>query len=380
MRILDFGAQRTAAHQQNKFKSQAQTGGHKKDKFGPNGADQRVWLYPGASKTLDRPFTRLSGRRRVPKLVNANRVPLLRFKKPQSPFVGRIIRDTIDTRERRITLAEQLDKQLPMAVDEDEWDKILFDQFGLEDDQPWSYEVRVAIKENGTLQAAATQKRIDLAAKMHSIVQQEKALATEEKLRIRDEKHQRRKANRLARRVQSMPVAEEGITMDSVGIASTQVKTLEEDPEEAIPSGTVTEGIVPEFIVRDKEKFHTKEDIARIRAANAMSRTEDEIASIKAARARRKEETAKGKAEKVKRKIESIEYWQEKLGNGSNDTANAPDRLPPPDLPTRKQPYAFVLEGLRSRASKAPLLQRRSDYRNGDQLEYLDHNEQAKIQ
>lgn len=359
MRILDLGAQRTAVHRSNEFKFQAQTKGHKKDNFGPHGANQRVWLLPGVSKTLDRPFTGLSGRRRVPKLVNANRVPLLRLKKPQSPFVSRIIRDTIDIRERRITLADQLDQQLSMAMDEDEWDKILFDQFGLEDDDPWSYELRIAIKENGTLQAAATQKRTHLAARMHLIVQREEALATEEKLRIRDEKHKLRKANRLSRRVQAMPVAGEGTTLDGGECLSKGVKSREEDPEEANPSETVAEGIVPEFVVRDKEKFQTKEEIAGIQAANAVSRTGDEIASIKAARARRKEEVAKGKAEKVKRKRESIQYWQQKLGNNSNDTTIAPDRVPPPDLRTRKKPYTFVLEGLHSEASNAPPVQRR---------------------
>jgi len=380
---LNYGAQRFAAHQQNESNVEAQAEGHKKDTLGPNGANQRVWPYPGASKTLGRPFTSLSGRRRVPKIVNANRVPLLRLKKPQSPFVSRIIRDTIDTRERRITLANQLDEQLPMAMDEDEWDKILFDQFGLEDDLSWSHELRLAIEKNGTLQTAATQKRIDLAARVHSIVQQEKALANEEALRIRDEKHKRRKTNRLARRGQAMPVAEHDMTLDSTESASQEVDPHDKDSEKKNPGETVAGKIIPDSIVRDKERFQTKEEIAGIRAANAMTRTEDEIASIKAARARRKEAAAKEKAGKVKRRAESIQYWQEKLGKHSNDTANAPDWLIPPDLPTRKNPYTFVLERSSSGASEEPLLRRKpqeSDSLSGHPSESSAHKEQAKIQ
>jgi len=319
----------------------------------------------------------------VPKIVNANRVPLLRLKKPQSPFVSRIIRDTIDTRERRITLANQLDEQLPMAMDEDEWDKILFDQFGLEDDLSWSHELRLAIEKNGTLQTAATQKRIDLAARVHSIVQQEKALANEEALRIRDEKHKRRKTNRLARRGQTMPVAEHDMTLDSTESASQEVDPHDKDSEKKNPGETVAGKIIPDSIVRDKERFQTKEEMAGIRAANAMTRTEDEIASTKAARARRKEAAAKEKAGKVKRRAESIQYWQEKLGKHSNDTANAPDWLIPPDLPTRKNPYTFVLERSSSGASEEPLLRRKpqeSDSLSGHPPESSALKEQAKIQ
>jgi len=383
MRILKFGAERFAAHRQNEFNVQAQAKGRKKDNLGPNGVNQRVWPYPGASKTLDRPFTSLSGRRRVPKIVNANRVPLLRLKKPQSPFVSRIIRDTIDTRERRITLANQLDEQLPLAMDEDDWDKILFDQFGLEDDLSWSHELRLAIEKNGTLQTAATQKRIDLAARMHSIVQQEKALAIEEVRRVRDEKHERRKANRLARRGQAMPVTEHDMTLDSPESASQEVKPHEKDPDEKGPIETVAEETIPKFSMRDREKFRTKEEIAGIRAANAMTRTEDEIASIKAARARRKEAAAKEKAGKVKKRAESIQYWQEKLGKHSNDTTNAPDWRTPPDLPTRKKPYTFVLERSSSGASEEPLLRRKpqeSDSLSGHPPESSALKEQAKIQ
>jgi hypothetical protein len=381
MRILELGSQRIAAHQQNQSTVQASNGG-RKYKLGPEGVNQRVWPYPNASKTLDRPFASLSGRRRVPKLVNANRVPILRLKKPQSPFMSRIIRDTIDTRERRIIRADHLDEQLVVTTDEDTWDSVLFDQFGLEEDHPWSYETRLAIKEIATLQVAATQKRTEFAARMHFIVQQERALAVEETKRIRDGKHKRRKANRLARRGEAKPVIEQDMTLDSAGTTSEDFKLLGKDLEEAIPSQFVPQGMPPQemvpgdilpqepipavpgisspdVIVRDNEKFKTKEEIARIRAANALSKTEDGLTSIKAARAKRKEAAAQQKAEKIKRKMESIEYWKQKLGNQPCNTAEAPVRLSPPDLHTRRKPYTVVLDKLRSEATKEITLQQK---------------------
>lgn len=397
MRVLELGAQRFAAYQQNQSTIQGSTEG-RKYKLGPEGVNQRVWPYPDATKTLDRPFAGLSGRRRIPKLVNANRVPLLRLKKPQSPFMSRIIRDTIDTRERRITRVDHLDEQLVVTMDEDTWDSILIDQFGLEEDQQWSYETRLAIKEIATLQAAATQKRTELAARMHSIVQQERALAVEETKRIQDGKHKRRKANRLARRGEAKPVIEQDMTLDRAGSASEDFKLLGKDLEEAIPIQSVPQAMAPQamapqdivpqnivsgekvpglnspdVVVRDNGRFQTKEEIARIRAANALPSTEEGLASIKAARAKRKEAAAHQKAEKIKRKMESIEYWKQKLGSQPNNTVEPPVRLSPPDLHTQRKPYTVVRDELHSEATKAPPLQRKphkSNLHNGDPVEY----------
>lgn len=40
-----------------------------------------------------------------------------------------------------------------------------------------------------------------------------------------------------------------------------------------------------------------------------MSRIEENITGIMAARARREEEKAKEKAEKIRRKVERVQYW-----------------------------------------------------------------------
>lgn len=60
--------------------------------------------YPDAPKVLDirpLPKEKLSGRRVVPTLTAAQWVPFLRFKKPQSRFLGRVLRDKIMQKNKR---------------------------------------------------------------------------------------------------------------------------------------------------------------------------------------------------------------------------------------------------------------------------------------
>lgn len=369
MRILDVGAQRFAICQQdqNVNKGREQTGPKRPPKSGSNGARQRVWPYPGATKTLDRPFPTISGRRRVPKLVNANRVPFLRLKKPQSPFLSRIIRDTVATREKRITLGNQLSEQLPVAIDEDKWDQILSGHFGLEEESQWSYELRLAIRENASLQAAATQKRTDIAAKMFSIMQQEKALALEEKLSLRDEMEKRKKARRLERRGLATPVTEDSINQSKTATVGADSRIGEK--EETISEDPLPAETAPEPIVRDKERFQTKQELENIRAASAAIRSEEEVAEIKAARAKRKEEKAEIKAAKAQRKTQSIEFWQQKLGRQPTYNAVTPAWSSSSDVPGRETPHADVLDGLDARLKRSSDRRTRSlDIRSRDPI------------
>lgn len=244
---------------------------------------------------MDRPYLALSGRRHVPTLVNANRVPFLRLKKPQSPYISRIIRNIIETRERRLALAERLIDQISITQTEDEWDAILFTEFGLEDNASgcsWSHEVQLALDENRQLQTKAVQRRVDIAARMHSIVEQEKQLAVEEHRNIQKEKRKRILIRRIARRAETIPVAEHDRTTKSIGTT----------PKEAAST-----------TVYDMKNFKPGEELKNTRTENTRFRTDEEIAEIKAARVRRKEEKANAKAQKAKRKAENVRLWQTRL-------------------------------------------------------------------
>ena len=164
----------------------------------------RATPYPGAARVLDRPFHNLSGRRHVPFLVNANRVAFLRINKPQPIILNRIIRNTVKTRNHRLVHYARLAKELPLAQEEDRWDRHLHKHTGLDLEdpsvRPWQHEVKRAFDENHKVQVEAIQKRADISAKLYAISEQEKVLADEEKRRIRDGKHKVRKARRLARK------------------------------------------------------------------------------------------------------------------------------------------------------------------------------------
>ena len=189
--------------------------------------------YPGAARTLDRPYQNLSGRRHVPTLVNANRVPFLRIKKPQPRFLSRIIRNIVRTRNHRILAGNRLANELPFAQDEEEWDRILYEFADLEPknllEPRWQHEIKLAVDDNHQHQVAAIQKRADVSAKMHAIVEKEKVLAREENLRRRDEKHKAYKARRLARKGLGDSDTQQGLDSQMEKSAILDAPTMTED-------------------------------------------------------------------------------------------------------------------------------------------------------
>lgn len=293
--------------------------------------------YPGATPVLARPFQDLSGRRHVPVLINANRVPFLRLKKPQPPFLSRIIRDTVRTRELRITRAERLSSEIPIAEDEDQWDKTLYEHFALPyrdpQEKPWEREVKQAFDNNHKLQVEAIQKRADTAAEMYAIVQQEKALAQEEKIRKRDEKHKATKARRLARQGLTESEIQERLypriadTISRDGRAKAQ-EMPKQDPEDTRQPN------VEQIGLERADTYKTLDVIKRLREASLQPKTDEEIARIKEARSLRKEEDAVRKAEKMKRKQEKIALRQEKLKDHAGHSADEQAHLKSESLST----------------------------------------------
>ncbi|KAK4695390.1 hypothetical protein P7C71_g2350, partial [Lecanoromycetidae sp. Uapishka_2] len=265
----------------------------------------RVAPYPGASKVLDRPFQNLSGRRHVPVLVNANRVPILRLKKPQSPFLSRVIRDQVNTREARILLGNKLAGEIPIARGEDTWDHIVARTFGLDKDtgeEPWTQAIECALHELHEKQDAAIRKRKATAERMHQIVEQEKALAEKEKLAIRDKKHEAKKVRRLARKADDSP-AERAPT--AIEDNSGPEKTIY-PPAQDLTSSSKRAAVEKTRPIEMKERYIRSRD-------STVAWTDHELVEIKAARTKRKELKALAKVAKVKKKEENVKYWAEKL-------------------------------------------------------------------
>ena len=150
-----------------------------------------------APKVLSRPFPVISGRRHVPTLVNATGIPFLRFKKPQSPFLSRIIRNKIRKRERLFNILYELQHSLKMAQEEDRWDKILREKCGVGDtkgkrmtvvERSWAAVTRDALYETSRKLRAEHSRNALIASKMHEIIVKETALAMEERLATKGRK------------------------------------------------------------------------------------------------------------------------------------------------------------------------------------------------
>ncbi|KAL8938582.1 MAG: hypothetical protein Q9211_003149, partial [Gyalolechia sp. 1 TL-2023] len=126
-----------------------------------------------------------SGRlRRVPTLVNANHIPILRFKKPQPPFLSYIIRKKTDEREKRVDKLQALEKSLLFAEDEDAWDTILRKDHRISNDKgvQWASAVRDSYMNVKRVHQTNTLKRMRIAQRMFDILQEQKKLAEEESL------------------------------------------------------------------------------------------------------------------------------------------------------------------------------------------------------
>ncbi|MCJ1286257.1 hypothetical protein MMC26_005602 [Xylographa opegraphella] len=138
-----------------------------------------VWPRPDTPLVLSRPFQSTSGKRHIPKLVNTNGIPHLRFKKPQSPFLSRVIRDKIRQREKRFDRLQLLKAEIPMARAEDEWDSILKQTCGIDDDSSvlWIRAPVSALQEVRAKIQASHSKNTMLGRQMYKIVEMEKALA-----------------------------------------------------------------------------------------------------------------------------------------------------------------------------------------------------------
>ena len=167
----------------------------------------RVWPLPGANPVLSRPHPGpLSGRRHVPKLVYAGAVPILRFKKPQSPYLSRIISDKINDIQKLHQQVPGLGAQLELARQEDQWDRILGDFCGLDEtteidgtEPSWSLEVERAIEDVNRKIREEKERRSETAKEMYRIVLEETKLAQEEKVQ---RLHEKKQAKRSAKSVE----------------------------------------------------------------------------------------------------------------------------------------------------------------------------------
>ena len=152
------------------------------------------------SSVLDRPYLNISGRRHIPRLKNANRLPILMIGKPQSPTLSGIIRSKTANRLKWMRNSAAAKENKSFCEDEDQWDRLLATDFGEDfrierSEDKWIDAIETGLKSMDAKAAKEVKKSRAVAAKMARIVEEETKLALEEQ-RVEKEEKARRKTER----------------------------------------------------------------------------------------------------------------------------------------------------------------------------------------
>ncbi|KAH0562162.1 hypothetical protein GP486_003136 [Trichoglossum hirsutum] len=142
--------------------------------------------YPGATPVLSRPYRNISGRRHVPILVTCSAgISFLRFKKPQSPYLSRVIRTKIKWRQKMTDLKERLQDEVNHAIGEDRWDEILRRQHHVGQHQrrepTWTACYEKSLEDHTNAMRRFTWRNNRIASRMREIVDRERELAEVER-------------------------------------------------------------------------------------------------------------------------------------------------------------------------------------------------------
>lgn len=175
-----------------------------------------MWPYPGAPKVLDirpLPLEKLSGRRHVPILTHASGIPFLRFKKPQSPFLSRILRNKLAQKQRLFQSIVELDGiQDKVAAWEDQWDTNILLQLRQEGRNKQAWVQQEALEEPGGWRSEVKEARRDVWERINRgsrRVKETTARMMEIVDRERELYEQERAARRHAKQVEKLRKKEE---------------------------------------------------------------------------------------------------------------------------------------------------------------------------
>ena len=147
------------------------------------------------------PLEKLSGKRHVPVLFSANRIPVLRIKKPQPASLSRFIRQRIEQRQEWHDRRHRLTGERHIACCEDEWDSLMSEATGTtlegpmlagEDGEEPDWEdaiIDASADVQEKLNAESAKYKV-MAEKMQAVVDREQALYDQEK----KERRRRKKA------------------------------------------------------------------------------------------------------------------------------------------------------------------------------------------
>lgn len=132
---------------------------------------------PDTPSILNRPQP-VSGKRRIPVLVNARGIPFLRIKKPQPANLSGVIRNKLNKRWACIEVRDKLQIEVLFGKDEDAWDRLTHTQ----DEGSWAEQPKLALDNIYHKIHETDRKTREMAENMWQVVLRERAaLAEEEK-------------------------------------------------------------------------------------------------------------------------------------------------------------------------------------------------------
>ncbi|KAF2401315.1 hypothetical protein EJ06DRAFT_465476, partial [Trichodelitschia bisporula] len=143
-------------------------------------------LPPPEYKFFNRfPRPTVEGIRRVPRMISANQVPFIRWKKPQPRNVSRIIRWEIDNRRKETDRRHNLhDYYISITEHEDKWDSILEREFRIKnsrEERAWCSVPQQQLREVNLASAHKAAEMEERVKKYQAVVDAEAALAEKER-------------------------------------------------------------------------------------------------------------------------------------------------------------------------------------------------------
>ncbi|EPE28965.1 hypothetical protein GLAREA_00123 [Glarea lozoyensis ATCC 20868] len=153
---------------------------------------------PGAPKLLDvvpRPLSEIKGGiRSVPKMVftSRHRTSFLRYSKPQSPYLSRVIRQKDDTRVKRFETAERLFFESEEGKLENVWNHNLSAELGVKYDMGWDSVPATVRRRVIGRDLRDVEDARELAGRMMDVAEREMELAEQERKVRRHEKLERK--------------------------------------------------------------------------------------------------------------------------------------------------------------------------------------------
>lgn len=193
------------------------------------------------------PKEALSANRHVPKITESMGFALLRFKKPQSPFLSRVIRNKHKAQHKRMELNRRMADVAEVAQIEDTWEEIVVEKvldevpegerewlakegrgWGMLD-RGWSREYLLASQQAKSIWQSEMDRSIDHGQRMVKILEEEKVL-------WKKEKNERRRA-----RTGRWPSSKRQDQNQSVDASHGEVESIQNALEEDMTSNEMGE-------------------------------------------------------------------------------------------------------------------------------------------